>query len=491
MRRPGSFTLILAAAATLATAGAACGRTPADPAAPQPTAAATPSQVDASTQPAGPGTTSPAPAPATASVSTALPLSRRSDPSIDRYTRTARPITPLRRMTAAQRWLAERVDPFVAHDSDPRVSLHLAGWATSTPIHAYVNATGVGAFNARQLRDARRWLLRRGTTQVMVDGWATLDVRQPAARRWWLLGSDGKATCTPDRDRRAALDLIACGYTGLWLDNVLVDPAQRFTPNPEIDPADWGDGVAALVSELREALPAGVPFVINAHWTDTDFPYADAPALDPRSPHVRAAAAATQVVIEGGAIDSGINYAGDIADDWSYPRLLAYVDALHAAGARVQWEKTSSQGLTEAAAAQLGRLPSCRDGDYARSQPAWRKNSAAWRGHVRTSGFNLASALLAFEPGDSVGDMCEYPGRGFEGYGVDLGAPVGGRTQAGSLIVRAFERGYVAVNPSLADATLTLPDGRTGVDVATRSRTPAPSTATQVLPPRTAAIIRY
>ena len=489
-RRPVSLSLTVAAALALASAGAACGK------------AAEPSR-DSTTSPAADPGRAPESTPSTdtslasergdqgSPPSSALPVRRRSDPSIDRYTRSPREATPRRRMTGAQRWLSARSQPFVAHDSDPRVSLNLTGWATRPEVHAYVNATGVGSFNAAGLRDARRWLLRRGGTLVKVDEWVTLDVRQRAARRWWLFGTDGRATCTADRDRRAALDLIACGYGGLWVDNVLTDPGQRFTPDPGIDAAAWGEGVVALMQELRAALPPQVPFTVNAHWTDLDFPYADAPALDPRAPLVRAATAATQLVIEGGAIDAGINYGGTLTDDWSFPRLLAYADALHTAGARVQWEKTSSDGLTAGAAEQLGPMPSCRDGDYPGRQPAWRRDTATWRGHVRTAGFNLATALLTFAPGDSVGDMCEYPGRGFDGYGVDLGAPIGPRSQSGALTVRAFERGYVAVNPSLDEATLTLPEGRSGIDVAVRARTPGPPAAVHQLPPRTAAIIRF
>ncbi len=120
-----------------------------------------------------------------------------------------------------------------------------------------------------------------------------LDIRQPAARHWWLYGSDGKVSCTPDRQRRAALDLIACGYTGLWLDNLLTKPAQWYTPNPR-STTPPGRRLVYLLKELRAALPAGVPFTVNAHWTDVDFAWSPTPQLDPSMPLVQISALADQ-----------------------------------------------------------------------------------------------------------------------------------------------------------------------------------------------------
>lgn len=468
MWRPGSLTVALAACIAAATAGVACGSTSLEGDPPPPVA----------TQPP-------------AASSTALPVSRRSEPSIDRYTRSAEAITPLAKMTSAQQWISSRARPFVAHDSDATVSRNLLGWATKPDVHAYVNATGVNLYNPEGQRDAAKWLVKRGRTSVHVDSWSMLDVRIPEARRWWLYGTDGKASCTANRNRRAALDLIACGYTGLWIDNILTAPAQWFKPDPKIAAGPWGEGIVALLTELRAALPAAVPFTINAHWTDVDFPYTPVPTLAAGTPFLRAAALADQLVIEGGAIDPGIDYAGPVEAAWSYPRLLHYVESLHGAGVKVQWEKVNAEGLTANAAKALGTLPSCLDGTYRKRPPAWKRGSAAWRGHVRTAGFNLASALLTYFPGDSVGDICEYPGRGFDGYGVELGAPQGERSTAGALAVRAFELGYVAVNPSNSPAVLTLPNGRTGVDVATRARTKPAAASTFTLPPRTAVIARY
>ncbi len=422
-----------------------------------------------------------------------LPVSRRADPSLDRYSRTSRPQTSLHGMNGAQEWLSARAQPLVAHDSDPTVSLNTTGWATSPQVAVYVNATGVNLYNRAQLHDAARWLVRKGRTPVRVDGWRMLDVRVPEARRWWLYGSDGKASCLPERARRAVLDLIACGYRGLWVDNVLTVPSQWFRPDPGIDAASWGEGVVALLSELRTALPAGVPFTINAHWTDVDFPYATNLGLNFESPLVRSARLADQLVIEGGAIDPGLQYAAPADQQWSYRRLLAYAEAMHAAGVRLQWEKTSSTDLTRNAP-KLGRLASCLDGDYVRRQPAWRQGDAAWRAHVRTAAFNLASALLVVDrPGDSVGDMCEYPGRGWKGYGVDLGPAMAPREEAAGAIVRRFGLGFVAVNPSNRDVVVTIPDGKYAINLASLAAPGKKRVATNRfrVPPRSALVAKY
>ncbi len=428
-----------------------------------------------------------------APVSSMLPVSRRSDPSLDRYTRTAKAHTSLRGMSGAQQWLSTKAHPLVAHDSDPTVSLNATGWATGPNVSVYVNATGVNLYNRAQLHDAAPWLVKSGKTPVRVDGWQMLDVRIPEARRWWLYGSDGKASCLPERARRAALDLVACGYRGLWVDNALTVPEQWFKPNPGIDAAAWGEALVALLSELRAALPQGVPFTINAHWTDVDFPYAENLGLNFESALVRSARLADQLVIEGGAIDPGLHYAGPTAEQWSYRRLLAYAEAMHAAGVRLQWEKTGSTDLTRNAAKQLGTLPSCRDGDHARAQPAWRQGDRVWRAHVRTAAFNLASALLVVAPGDSVGDMCEYPGRGWKGYGVDLGPPLAPREDAGGAIVRKFGMGFVAVNPSSKPITVTLPDGNLAINLASLAAPARPRVATNRfrVPARSAVVAKY
>lgn len=427
------------------------------------------------------------------SVSSVLPLSRRVDSTVDRYTFTPGHHTPRRKLSSAQLWIANRARPLVAYDSDPRVSLNVRGWEGAPPVSAYVNASGVNVYQPRRLKEADAWLVRKGGRYVQVDAWAMLDIRQPAARHWWLYGADGKANCPPDLQRRGALDLIACGYTGLWLDNLLTKPAQWFKPDPGIDDASWGAGLVALTQELRSALPQGVPFTVNAHWTDEDFAYAAAPQLTAEMTIVQLSKIADQLVIEGGAIDGGLAYAAPASTAWSYRRKLEYADAIHGGGARIQWEKTDSANLTARDAARLGRIPNCRDSDYgARRGPAWTRGSAIWKGHIRTAAFNAATAWLTFVPGDSVGDLCEYPGRSWRGYGVDLGAPLAVRADTGTAITRQFTNGFVAVNPGNQRLRITLPDGRRGVNLASTARIVDDRVASSFrLAPRSALVVTY
>lgn len=421
-----------------------------------------------------------------------LQVSRRTDPSIDRYTYSRHARLRRSEFTDAQRWLATRSSPIVAHDSDPHVSLYLTTWEDGPPVTAYVNGTGVNLSNADGLRDARNYLLKAGGEQVRVDGWATLDLREPGARRWWLYGSDDTASCTSNRNRRAALDLLACGYDGLWIDNMLTQPAQWMTPDPQLDAAQWGEALVQLMRELRDALPAGKSVVINGHWTDLDFPWAEQPAIPTSAPLVQIAQLADQLVIEGGAIDSGLVYGAPASTPWSYRRLLRYADAMHEGGVHLQWEKTSSRDLIGKDRGSLRALASCRDTDYTRKPPAWRRGTAAWRAHVRSAAFNLATALLTYTSGDGVGDMCEYPGRGWRGYGVNLGWPTGARTDDGQLIARTFTRGAVIVNPGGRSARVRLPSGRKGVDLATTDERPDTNTRSRfTVGARSALVIRY
>lgn len=420
-----------------------------------------------------------------------IDVSRRVDPTLDNYMRTEQPLTPFAALNTNQRWLSTHARPLVLHDSDPTVSLNITGWATKPKVAAYINGTGVNPYRKAQRQGAKKWLVKVRGKQVMVDGWEMIDLRQPAARRWWLYGTDGKASCHPDRDERGALDLYACGYSSLWIDNALTTIYQGFTPKPKISDKSWGRGVLTLLSTLRRVKPAGTTFTINMHWTDSDFGYAKKPRLKAKSPLVRSAKFADQVIIEGGAIDPGLFYPSSVKHPWSYRRLLAFSDALHKQKVKVQWEKTSSDDLTaKGPRASVGKVASCLDRDYG-GKP-WLLGSTPWKGHVRSAAFNYASALLTFAPGDSVGDMCEYPGRGWLGYEAHLGTPVARRVDRGALITRDFTAGAIAVNASDKPAKYMLPAGKQGVDLA-QLVTPLVTTpvSSVTIPARSAAVVEY
>ena len=421
-----------------------------------------------------------------------LDVARRVDPSLDPYLRTSLIKTPLSTMTADQRWLSTRSSPIAVHDSDPTVSLNVTGWATKPKVAVYLNATGVNPYRPTQLEETKSFLLDEGGKPVMVDGWRAFDVTKPAARTWWLYGADGKASCNPNRDERGALDLLACGYTSLWLDNALTTPKQGFTPTPKIKESAWAKGMLTMLKTLKARKPKGTTFTINMHWTDTDYGYAKKPKLKSSMPQVRAARLADQVVIEGGAIDPGLYYALPARVQWSYPRLLNFADAMHGQKVKLQWEKTGSSDLMSKAtpvtgAPQLPAIPECRDGEL--SAP-WVLGDASWKAHVQSAAFNYASALLTYRAGDSVGDMCEYPARGWRGYTANLGTAKGKRGVRGKLLIRKFSKGIVAVNPT--DKPVRFAIGRSGVDLASQA---FPVTNKKVkavrLAPRTAAVVKY
>ncbi len=423
-----------------------------------------------------------------------IEVSRRVDPTLDPYMKTELFKTPLSAMTFNQQWLSTHARPLVVHDSDPTVSLNLTGWATKPKVSVYYNATGVNQYRPIQLAQAKKFLLSVKGKPVYVDGWRAFDVTKPAARKWWLYGTDGKASCHEDRDQRAALDLLACGYTGLWLDNALTTPKQGFAPTPKIREKTWARGMLTMLKQLRKLKPKGTTFTINTHWTDTDFGYAKKPKLKSSAGAVRAAKYADQVVIEGGAIDPGLHYALNAKQPWSYRRLLNFADGMHKQRIKLQWEKTGSADLTRnksplRGAPKLVAIPSCMDRDL--SKP-WVLGDTAWQAHVRSAAFNYATALLTWATGDAIGDMCEYPGRGWRGYEADLGNPAGKRTERGGVIMRQYTGGVVAVNPSDKAVNFTVPGGRSGVDLAS-TVWPLSTTPVSVvkLAPRTAAVVKY
>lgn len=420
-----------------------------------------------------------------------IEVSRRVEPTLDDYIRTPFEQTPLASMTENQQWLSTHARPLVVHDSDPAVSLNVTGWASKPKVAVYYNATGVSPWNPTAMKQASKWLLKRGNKPIMVDGWRALDLTKPAARTWWLYGTDGKATCNPDRGQRAALDLYACGYSSLWLDNALTNPSQGYSPAIKVKSATWARGVLTLLKTLKAKKPKGTTFTINMHWTDTDFGWAPKPKLKSSNPAMRAAKYADQVIIEGGAIDPGLHYALPAKQQWSYGRVLKFADAAHKLKIKLQWEKTSSDDLTANPTPISGSpkpAPAAACGDSGATR--WTNGSAQWQGHVRAAAFNYATALATFKTGDSVGDMCEYPGRGWKGYEADLGTPVGKRYTNGKLIIRKFSKGVIAINPS--DATVRFAPPKPGVDLASTTWPQPTAAVTAVnLQSRSAAVIQY
>ena len=444
------------------------------------------------------------PWPASAPADMALPLSRRSDPSMRSY------LIPLAAGVRSE--LGSRVSTWVAHDTpETALSLDLTTWSPMRTT-VYVNATGVlnTPGNQARLNQAARWFLRAAnpTPQepyARIDDWLSLDLRQPAARQWWLYGGDDRVSCDADGDGgrdgddvalRGALDLLACGYHGLWLDNAEFD-LRSFSVKPAgITQADWDAGLSQLLADLRAAMPPSASLAINTKWNDNSFAYSPGrvDAIAPRSVYAAEIAAAGQVIMEGGATLDPISRGGDFDMDASLRRQLRYADLLHGLGGRLQWEITNSTpGWTED--------PTECQGQAIVPYAPWTATSPRGQSHARVARFNLATALLAYAPGDGIGDMCEYPGSGWAGYGRSIGTPLGARTEtnegAGTdrIITRAFTKGYVVINQGdagdLANTTrprtITLP--RPAIDIAAPAGTPPVTAVTTT--PGTALVMRY
>ncbi len=339
-----------------------------------------------------------------------------------------------------------------------------------------------------------------GCSQVL------LDVRQTAAQNFWLYGAEtapgggvgalrtGPPTSIPSaadcknfgaRQHEGVLGLLVCGYKGLWLDDVYSD---LFWHNTSSDPSvvanlttgqtlsggdiaagklgfneqQWEDGVVTLMTRLRNEInalkTAGLipssagKVAINYKWEQYGFAkYGDSPTLTTGAKAVMAKA--DFVELEHGFVDGGIaanpasgepNYATPIRRPYSYARRREYVRQVHAAGYPVLEELTNS--------ADMG-LTGCQS----------RESDAA---HFTAAQYNLASTLLNWKPGDMVGDICDYPKAGWDGYLTDLGAPAvpysvsapdgGVYTTPQGFLRRDFERGSVIVAPPGISGTITL-----------------------------------
>ncbi len=206
-------------------------------------------------------------------------------------------------------------------------------------------------------------------------------------------------------------------------------------------------------------------------------------------------AAATQVIMEGGAALGPIQRYGDFDMDASVRRQLRYADLLHAAGGRLQWELTNSTVAPWADASEC-------QGQFMNPYTAWTVGSARWQSHAQAAEFNLATALLGYAPGDSVGDLCEYPNTGWSGYKQSLGTPIGQRVEtnegAGTarLIYRMYTGGMVVINQgdtanwqSTTTGSRTVTTSRPAVALGAPAGTAAATSFT--LAPETAKVLKY
>ncbi len=421
-----------------------------------------------------------------------MPLARRSESSMRSHLMPAQPGVPNRLLTPETKLeMSNRWSVFTADDTpESELSRDLIAWSPMKT-HAYWNATGVnyspydnappgsGTTNSARLQYVVNNNLlipaanpTAAEPYARIDHWLALDLRKDAARRWWLYGNDNVASCPSNSPANAAaLDLLACGYKGLWLDNVVFSISTFANTGvalpASVTQADWTAGVVKLLRELREAAPAGTKYTVNTQWSDPNFDKAATGALDPRSDLLRELGAADQVIIEGGAPVNRNYREGNWNDSNSIQRLLGWADAIHTTGGRVQWEITNS--TLKQSQADLDE--ECQGANQGNNYTPWAVGSARDLSHRRQAKFNLTAALLAYVPGDGIGDNCEYPGTGWAGYDAvkGLGRPVAARLQTNPpnsrtdirFIKRDFEHGSVVINQGVwgypNDVTTTTP----------------------------------
>lgn len=339
-----------------------------------------------------------------------------------------------------------------------------------------------------------------------------LNLTLPAARTYWLKGADGKVpfldtyvdssgvtrtllptNCHGQSHTDGLLDLLACNvgekgwdptnrgqYKGAWLDDMFIE----LTDGPDgtwlsriakletgvrisnqdvqstlpFTQAQWAEGAIALLNSLKSGISLlkaaeGSPMrasegkvAINFDWNHFNFARGTSTSISPTSYAGRALKAVTHAEIERGWIDKGITIGA--ASEFSWLRRKAFVDQVHALGVNVIEEKTTSGDLP----ADFPNANCTRTNGADKIQTPER-NAA----HYTSAQYNLASTLLNYKAGDLVGDMCEYYGRSWNGYQLDLGDPLPAPAGDAKLVdagspngawQRLYERGRVITVPT-------------------------------------------
>jgi hypothetical protein len=256
------------------------------------------------------------------------------------------------------------------------------------------------------------------------------DISNPAFRRHWV--ADIQET-------------LRRGYRGVFIDDVNMDlsvgngqerrvtPIDAATHRPMTSSA-WRNYMARFMEEIRRALPRA-EIVHNAIW------YADSPTGIADRSIRREIAAADFINLERGVNDSGLTGG---SGTFSLPRMLRYIDAVHALGKGVILAGSATDGTGI---------------EYA-----------------------LAAYLLISSGNDAVSAGGMTPVHWWPGFDVNLGEALGPRRLWGGVLRRDFIRGITLVNePGAETKHLKLP---------TAMRDLAGRVLTSVsLPPATGAVL--
>ena len=284
------------------------------------------------------------------------------------------------------------------------------------------------------------WVLRNSSGDFLYVDFAcsggkcpqyAADIGNPAYRRWFISHLKGQ---------------VAKGYSGVFLDDVNMSWRISDGTN-DVEPIDprtgktmtldsWRRYMADFVEQIEREV-SGIA-VHNPIWA------ADSPDFDDPSV-VRQLAAADWVQIEHGFNDQGLKGGNS---RFSVRNLFAYVDWVHSLGTKVMW--LEEDGGSDA------------------------KHES-----------NLAAYLLTYAPGDviSTEDWAAIaPDTIWEGYLLELGAPLGARTLSEGLFRRQFQHGIVLVNE---------PDNDTKTVHITGTRIDGTSVSQVSIPPGTGIIIKH
>lgn len=331
-----------------------------------------------------------------------------------------------------------------------------------------------------------------------------LDVTKQTARDFWLRGADNVvyngSNCVGQlgNEYNGILDQLACGFEGVWLDDVLADlqtSANLYAPSNVANyrtgvgvsnsglstslpftGAAWADGLATMIEQLRAGITglknqgrlAATAGTIATNFKWSSFGFAESPRTG-SGPTIGAGGYSARIIrasdlveLEHGFIDRGL-VSGPASTSWSFARKRLFVQQVHVLGRPVIQEKTNS-----------GDAPDYPYGNCQKDHA--QENWADVVAHYATSNYNYASTLLDYVPGDWVGDLCEHVALNWvsskTGYSTSgswpgyarardgLGQPTGAAytDSSNGLLRRNFQNGYILVAPpGTPTKTITLP----------------------------------
>lgn len=215
------------------------------------------------------------------------------------------------------------------------INVGMVNW--SVPIWMYFN-----------LHDADNYRLLDSDDQPLYVPWPsaegptyprqTADISNPAYRAAWIA---------------AALDRLAAGFSGFWIDDVNLDVDRSAVRQgggaPQRDMSWWPQAMADFMDEIRTTLKAQYPnceILHNSVW------FANRPTRWTSAVVQQQIAASDYINIEGGFADGGLNngvgmdaVVGNDYQQWSLRSMFRYIDTIHGLGKNFiveHWDDTQA-----------------------------------------------------------------------------------------------------------------------------------------------------